>query len=370
MKIPISRKIFAISLRSWRIGIGPFLGSFIPLLGVGLVQSSHRSARRGFTLIELLVVIAIIAILIALLLPAVQQAREAARRSDCKSKLKQIGVALHNFHTTQRQLPPGASFSLDPSDLTDLTTTGSPQRQGAFTWAAYILPQMEQTGLYNQLKPALELGKYRVVSGRKRQISLRPTDEDNASWTFVNTVIQDALRAELPAFRCASGIGVEQNNAGSGVIHYVGVMGNDGSGGWALQSLLPIDGETAKFSDAIDGLSNTLMVGEANSIRSGLANRPYAATHVQAPSLAQGRSNNWNNACRYVRRESVNATTGVVTQFTPNTLNRNDTFNSTHQGGVQFLAGDGSVHFISDNIDQLVYGALGSMANSESASIP
>ncbi len=94
----------------------------------------RTSTRRGFTLIELLVVIAIIAILIALLLPAVQQAREAARRSSCKNNLKQIGVALHNYHDTFRSFPCGAM------------NLGGNNREG-WGWAALILPQMDQAAL-------------------------------------------------------------------------------------------------------------------------------------------------------------------------------------------------------------------------------
>ncbi|MCB1129315.1 MAG: DUF1559 domain-containing protein, partial [Verrucomicrobiae bacterium] len=96
----------------------------------------HHANRRGFTLIELLVVIAIIAILIALLLPAVQQAREAARRTECKNKLKQLGLALHNYHDTFRAFP--AAFYRG--------TTTSP----GWGWGTMILPYIDQAPLYNQ----------------------------------------------------------------------------------------------------------------------------------------------------------------------------------------------------------------------------
>ncbi len=96
--------------------------------------TNKRKDARGFTLIELLVVIAIIAILIALLLPAVQQAREAARRTQCKNNLKQIGLALHNYHDMARTFPAGSLFGDDE-----------------YGWGTFILPFLEQANLYNKI---------------------------------------------------------------------------------------------------------------------------------------------------------------------------------------------------------------------------
>ncbi|MDF1743686.1 MAG: DUF1559 domain-containing protein, partial [Gimesia sp.] len=98
--------------------------------------------RRGFTIIELLVVIAIIAILIALLLPAIQQAREAARRTQCKNHLKQLGLAVHNYASSYRYLPPGASVDLS------VTSTGN---NGSWGVHGRILPLLEQGNLYNNV---------------------------------------------------------------------------------------------------------------------------------------------------------------------------------------------------------------------------
>lgn len=110
------------------------------------MQQISLTRKRGFTLIELLVVIAIIAILIALLLPAVQQAREAARRSTCKNNLKQIGIALHNYHDTHSVLPPGVLMFDDGS--------GDPDPDlGNWGWNTFLLPYIDQAPLYNQLTP-------------------------------------------------------------------------------------------------------------------------------------------------------------------------------------------------------------------------
>ena len=108
------------------------------------MSAPHRSAKlRGFTLIELLVVIAIIAVLIALLLPAVQQAREAARRSTCKNNLKQLGLAIHNYHDTHGVFPPGY-ISRDVST----TDPASAETGLGFSWGTMILPFMDQSPLY------------------------------------------------------------------------------------------------------------------------------------------------------------------------------------------------------------------------------
>src|SRR3954454_9796425 len=103
-----------------------------------------RADHRGFTLIELLVVIAIIAILIGLLLPAVQKVRESASRLKCANNLKQIGLACHNYHNTQKSFPPGY---LAVSSYTDGTTDVAP----GWGWAAFLLPYLEQDNLYRQL---------------------------------------------------------------------------------------------------------------------------------------------------------------------------------------------------------------------------
>src|SRR5262245_46471154 len=112
------------------------------------MSSFRRTHRRGFTLIELLVVIAIIAILIGLLLPAVQKVREAAARMSCQNKLKQLGLALHNYHDANSKLPPGAQGAVYPKpNPTNTTTTivGT-------SWIVFALPYVEQDNVYKQYR--------------------------------------------------------------------------------------------------------------------------------------------------------------------------------------------------------------------------
>ena len=142
--------------------------------------------RRGFTLIELLVVISIIAVLIALLLPAVQQAREAARRSQCKNNIKQMGLAFHNYHDVFNTFPPAwiSGSATGP-------TNGSTTETGCWGWGAMLLPHLDQAPLYNVVQPGpLTLSQNLAAGGAQAA----------------------ALKTPLAAFRCASDVGPGVND--------------------------------------------------------------------------------------------------------------------------------------------------------------
>jgi prepilin-type N-terminal cleavage/methylation domain-containing protein len=280
---------------------------------------SNRFTRRGFTLIELLVVIAIIAILIALLLPAVQQAREAARRAQCKNNLKQIGLALHNYHDNFNTLPPGWIG----------VTAGAPDIYGinGWAWGSKILPQLDQSPLYGQLNFNVKM-------------------EDPANLTQRKLV--------LPAFRCPSDTGPDvwtiqdedgNNLAELATANYVGVFGVSDIDDCVDVPLIPCNGEGAlfqnsrvRFSDVTDGLSGTFLVGEHRSRRD--------------PGL------NWSSTWTGVVADGDDAIVRVLgtTDHTPNhPSNHIDDFSSYHIGGAHFVFGDGAVRFVSTNIDLGVY---------------
>jgi prepilin-type N-terminal cleavage/methylation domain-containing protein len=294
--------------------------------------------RTGFTLIELLVVIAIIAVLIALLLPAVQQAREAARRTQCKNNLKQIGLALHNYHDTHLVFPPG---SLDQRD--------SPT-SNMLSFLVFILPFLEQDSLYQQFNFSL---------GR---------DGNNA-----------LARFRIPAYLCPSSpVELRARNgaqdpdfsvSGNGYVsHYHGILGpkgtnpftgqeygrvgpanpDTGHGGRATQGMMQANGRLG-IRDATDGTSNTFIVGEISW--------NGALTHYRIwlegciGGTAPGNTTWCSNLANI--RYPINL---ISRELSPDGNLSNDvSFGSQHTGGTHFLMTDGSVHFVSENIDMGIY---------------
>ncbi|WP_298860975.1 DUF1559 domain-containing protein [uncultured Gimesia sp.] len=291
-----------------------------------------NTPRRGFTLIELLVVIAIIAILIALLLPAVQQAREAARRSTCKNNLKQIGLALHNYHETHSILPPGW-IGVEPG-------VGANVEFGSgWGWNTMVLPYLDQSNLYNKIDFSLDINNVNQTSG------------------IVNVI--------LPSTRCPSDPApntfelAEEGNPGNilaelAVANYIGVFGSDEldscetvpAGSSCKSTGLFYQNSNTRFRDITDGLSQTLFVGE----RKTDANQGWYSTWVGA--VPEG--------------EETFARVLGATDHVPNYFASHfDDFSSHHVGGAQFLFGDGRVRFISENIDHGVYQSLSSIRGGE-----
>lgn len=291
------------------------------------LRSQHRS--RGFTLIELLVVIAIIAILIALLLPAVQQAREAARRSQCKNNLKQIGIALHNYHDTHGAFPPGDTLSsADPGD------------QSGFAWAVMILPFVDQAPLYNQLNP---------------------NTPDRLSLALADATKLDLMRTSLSVYLCPSDPGGPLNAerlldpAGSNVSvaksNYVGSHG--------VARAFPGDGifdhnTQRKLRDVLDGSSQTLLAGERAAADTSGTGRSRAAVWAGVTD----RSSNCNAADDGPFVIMANASWQIQSgrPVEPGLSSNCPMFaySSLHVGGAHFLLCDGSVRFISENIEAFI----------------
>lgn len=286
----------------------------------------HANRIRGFTLIELLVVIAIIAILVALLLPAVQQAREAARRTQCRNHLKNIATGLHNYHDAHSVLPPG---------WVNDGVCNSWYRPPA-GWSAMILPMLDQENLYRDLETA--------------------TNGFATGWFGVPEAEEVASRP-LALFQCPTDTMGALNkkryvSGGSttlcGTSNYVGVLGTT----WLACFLPPTDGlfygpSSTKFRDVTDGTSNTIMVGERST------NDHYVGSAWVGPR------ENFNNAttstaCRGDSAYRLNGTSAF-------------SFASQHIGGVQFARVDGSVIFLGENVDGATYEALATISGEDQA---
>jgi prepilin-type N-terminal cleavage/methylation domain-containing protein len=294
--------------------------------------------RRGFTLVELLIVIAIIGILIALLLPAVQAAREAARRSQCSNNLKQISLALHNYHDVHKEFAPGFIwiYGSGPTDSV---------REGNWGWGALILPYMEQQPLHDGL-------------------GVGPTPLAVAVATPAKLAM---MQNELSAFRCPSDMGPVTNTgrliAGPpdsqlATSNYIGVNDlrgwlryNDGTSGNEMTNASGVFGRNKgrKMSEITDGTSNTLAVGERNWQRKyddGVLRTVLAG--VVFGIRGQRNRDSWGLADALgSARFRINYDNGASS---PLSRSRRG-FGSVHPGGTQFTLCDGSVRFISETID-------------------
>jgi len=337
----------------------------------------HRPASRlrGFTLIELLVVIAIIAILIALLLPAVQQAREAARRSQCKNNLKQFGLALHSYHDTHRVLPclkGGAGGDVNGAGLLD-TGTGN---RSWMTGIIFLLPYLDQGPLWNQITALPNQG------GRPNDPSSFPQPSLAVILCPSSPVPPRAEGGLAPRTYCFS--------VGDTINDNISSKNPRGPFGWLSDT---------RMRDFLDGSSNTVLMAERELGGTG-SYLGRAAANISnldtnpATCLGTVTGNTYNvtmDSHRMGQRWAIGYPfySGITTVLPPNSPSCASgghqswgiySASSQHTGGCHTLMGDGAVRFISENIDSGnlstaqattgkspygVWGALGSMSGSE-----
>jgi prepilin-type N-terminal cleavage/methylation domain-containing protein/prepilin-type processing-associated H-X9-DG protein len=303
--------------------------------------------RKAFTLVELLVVITIIGILISLLLPAVQAAREAARRMQCSNNLKQIGLALHNYHEALGSFSPGYISAPGTGPASNDTGPG-------WGWAATVLPFLEQGNMHSQIR-----------------FDKNITDP-------LNAVVRVTT---LPVFLCPSDPGektfnVSVANVTVGHCNYVGMFGAPEIS--PDPGFLSTDPEyemvhrgmfcrnaAVRIAEVKDGTSNTIFLGERSS-KLAYATWTGAVTGGQVPPRSP-------NPYGYDAEESpvlILGHTGTIEDSPPHTpnshVNHVDDFWSDHPLGANFLFVDGSVQQINDTIDPAVWRALGTRAGGES----
>ena len=286
-------------------------------------QTCPRSSR-GFTLIELLVVIAIIATLVALLLPAVQQAREAARRSQCTNNLKQIGLALQNYHESHRMFPPGYVSTFDSAG-TDLGP--------GWGWAARLLPVLEQKPLFGtiRLDQPIEAATNATARTTSIKVYLCPSDTVRERWTASTHDSVGNVTGTICDVASANYVG----NFG------VTEPGIDGEGLFFRNS-------DVAMRDITDGTSTTFAVGERSQ-------RWCEASWVGAVTNASLFPSSTSPALPFVQNAS-NMTLGHTFEGPPNAngLECNN-FNSLHSGGANFVFADGHVQFLGQSLDRLVF---------------
>lgn len=305
-------------------------------------RNGHRrhpvASRSAFTLVELLVVIAIIGILVAILLPAVQAAREAARRTQCLNHLKQMVLALHNYHDTQKYFPPGASLSLDPGNAT--------------FWHAAILPQLELEPMFNQI-------------------------DWEKLWNDPSATNPEICGTHIAMFQCPSAAVQKRESNVQGFDRrcpstYLACASgrlNRESGPEPTLASLEIDGmlyreSRTAMASALDGTSNTILLGETLHDYQFWGDNP-----IQGPQVVD----HWYIGSVGVHvdneiSEALGSTAVLPNAYRDKSLFIDEvemSFASRHPNGLQVGLADGSARFINETIDRAVWSALGTKANGD-----
>jgi len=361
--------------------------------------------RSGFTLIELLVVIAIIAVLVSLLMPAVQMAREAARRTQCSNNMKQIGLALHNFHDTRGFLPSIARCGAGVEDL-------NPGMQNIWyeyrhtPVSIYLLPYLEQTNIYNQYNlhvggtdnanPGTAGGPTNSqLANRPLSVFLCPSMPSpiNPYYPSYSSYAWSRGSYDIHSPSQPSDIISSKSSPSYTYSHSDGVFVTAWDSGFnqAMADML-IARHTADptwynsesdcrqhFQDITDGLTNTIAAGESHHNLKGfstsMVNKSPVSPPVPSSGLTSWAADDGDYFSEGTMNVKMNTTSGPY--YTRSMVGNVDalrdcvfnspmySFRSSHTGGANFLFCDGSVKFLSQNIDMGLYKALGSRSGGE-----
>lgn len=346
--------------------------------------------QRAFTLIELLVVIAIIAVLIALLLPAVQQAREAARRSQCKNNLKQIGLAFHNYESTFSTFP-GALYCIANDPLFDIGEgPQSPDMSGIASsnmhiWTESILPFVDQTPLYNRINFNVQMAFGTATGGPPPNYAGGGTITEQQDFAAISGSV-------IPVYICPSVPRSSNVNAAykddwlsdmspdcyhaGGVLDYVGmapggIVNDDygAQGNFTIGAIVDIETTTGsgasansggvKIGKVTDGTSNTILVGERSAPDHGewLNGKKIGRDSDEGVGEMGDSWNDWQHATGHFFRGVTPASRrGPGLRANGDcTINCGNVWGwyAFHTGGAHFVMADGTVRFISQSIDRL-----------------
>jgi prepilin-type N-terminal cleavage/methylation domain-containing protein len=302
--------------------------------------------RQAFTLTELLVVFAIVSLLLALLLPAVQQAREAARRTECRSQLHQIGIALHNYHSTYNTLPPGVVTRRSASASSNCNLGGSANQDSFAPWTVLLLPYLDNSPLYFGFD----------LSGSFFGLKHPPAPA-------VNELPQ--IR-RMPVFECPSDPNSGPRNASCS---YFGVQGGGEKADCTATGIFSgrvffyngtfYNNSRTRLDAITDGTSQTAIVGETR--------------YLQLEGFDPNFRGTWASSAWTVSNGGASSSCYVTLAAAMDTINssakdpsldwtldeQSRLFGSWHEGGCHFLLGDGSVRLVSENISRTVYHGLG-----------
>jgi prepilin-type N-terminal cleavage/methylation domain-containing protein len=292
-------------------------------------RTPRLRAARGFTLIEVLVVIAIVTLVTSLLLPAVQQAREAARRAQCRNNLRQIGLALHSYYDQMRVFPQGYVSRINDDDLCDVGM--------GWGWGSFLLPNLEEAPVAQQITYTLQIGDpaNAVPATTLLPIYQCPSEIFHGTFTVVNP-------SGNPLVKVAHG-------------SYVAINGNGGvSGGEDTNDGAFLRNRAFNQQQIRDGLSRTFFIGERAT---SMSFSTWTGSVTDGTVRAIRAPGNYEDPAALVL-----AHCGPHLPNDPFVTDA-DATSSFHPGGVHFVFGDGSVHFIASSIAQQVYDALASRAS-------